>query len=269
MKQVTFDEQRQVQLDILKDIHMFCKAEGIHYSLAFGTLLGAIRHKGFIPWDDDIDIMMMRKDYERFIKSYTHPVYEVVDSERLDGYALPYAKVCDTRTAIKEHIEYPVEHGVFVDIFPVDNVPDDIKERKALYKRKNILNNIHTLKIVSLSSSRSLMKNVVLAISHVLLFVVGMRRLVKSMEKLSTKYADQITKNAAVFAPSDSVEKWILPSSIYNDITEIEFENTEVCAIKEYHATLTALYGDYMQLPPVEQRINHHHFDAWWKEENN
>lgn len=266
MKEIAFDELRKIQLDILKDIHAFCEKEGIRYSVGYGTLIGAIRHKGFIPWDDDIDITMMRSDYERFRKTYKHPFYAVADTDTIESYPHPFVKVYDNRTCIKEKIEYPSDYGVFVDVFPIDNVPDEQKELKKFYSKKRRLNAIYNLKMVSLDKNRSLIKNLVLAVAHVLLAVVNMRSLVRKMEALSAKYADVQTQNAAEFASSDNLEKWILPTSVYAETIDVEFEDTKVKALKDYHTVLTSNYGDYMQLPPENQRVTHHHFDAWWIE---
>lgn len=264
MKEVTVNELKQIQLDILKDVHAFCKAEGLVYSVAFGTLIGAVRHKGFIPWDDDIDIMMPRKDYERFCTTYGHEYYKVASTDTIPTYPIPYAKVYDSRTRVREHVEYPTEYGISVDVFPVDNVPDDPKTRSRFYAGKKRLDVLHVLKITSVNRTRSFVKNAVLAVSHVLLSVVNMRSLVRKMEKVSATYSNVDTKDAAVVACNDNTQRWILPAHIYRETIEMEFEDTKVCAPKEYHAMLTSLYGDYMQLPPEEQRVTHHHFDAWW-----
>lgn len=264
MKEITVNELKQIQLDILKDIHAFCKAEGLVYSVAYGTLIGAVRHKGFIPWDDDIDIMMPRRDYDRFCRTYGHEYYKVASTDTILTYPIPYAKVYDSRTRVREHVEYPTEYGISVDVFPVDNVPDDPKTRSRLYARKKRLNILHVLKITSVSRNRSFVKNAALAVAHILLAVFNMRRLVRKMDMLSASYSNVDTRDASVVVCNDCSERWILPASMYKETIEVEFEKTKVCAPKYYHEMLTSVYGDYMQLPPVEQRVTHHAFDAWW-----
>ena len=105
MEELGIDKLKQIQLDMLKDIHTFCVEHEIRYSLAFGTLLGAVRHKGYIPWDDDIDIMMPREDYNRFIRSYGNQTYKIADMSVNPNYGLPFAKVEDVLTVIEENVE--------------------------------------------------------------------------------------------------------------------------------------------------------------------
>lgn len=127
MRLISFEEHKKIQLSILRDIDVFCQKNQIKYFLAFGTLLGAIRHKGFIPWDDDIDIAMPRPDYNKFILSFNGMVdnLKVLAPEiDLDYYA-PYANVYDTRTVLEEkgtsHLKFEI--GVKIDVFPIDGVP--------------------------------------------------------------------------------------------------------------------------------------------------
>ena len=123
------EEIKNIQLDILNSIHQFCSERGIRYSLAFGTLLGAVRHQGYIPWDDDLDIMMPRPDYDRFVAEYqgTHQHYVVQTYKNNESYFLSLAKVYDNRT---EQIIFPTKTGVFVDIFPIEGLPETEVEAK-------------------------------------------------------------------------------------------------------------------------------------------
>ena len=128
-------EIKSLQMEILCSIHNFCVNNNIRYSLAYGTLLGAIRHKGYIPWDDDVDILMPRPDYEKFLKLYpgynkNHTVQTYIND---DSYYLAFAKVYDNRT---ELIVFPTRTGVFVDIFPVDGLPDSVELSRRYYKDK-------------------------------------------------------------------------------------------------------------------------------------
>lgn len=117
MKEIDVDELKHIQLDMLKDVHAFCVNNNIKYSLAYGTLLGAVRHRGYIPWDDDIDIMMLREDYNRFVHSYDNDIYRIEDLSTDPDYELPYAKVEDVRTVMKEFVNGSSSSGVYIDIF--------------------------------------------------------------------------------------------------------------------------------------------------------
>ena len=126
MEEIGIDKLKQIQLDMLKDIHAFCVEHDIRYSLAFGTLLGAVRHKGYIPWDDDVDIMMPREDYNRFIRSYGNNIYRIADMSVNPDYGLPFAKVEDVLTVIEENVEGGSVFGIYIDVFPVDYIPDNM-----------------------------------------------------------------------------------------------------------------------------------------------
>lgn len=145
MKELTLKDKQEIMLDIMLDIDKFCRENNIRYSLAYGTMLGAVRHKGFIPWDDDLDIFMLREDFERFIKTYPGERYHVLYNTRNENefLATGYAKVHDPSTVIKGEKTH-TKYGVFVDIFPLDPVPADPEEQKRYIKRhKSLHNRLH------------------------------------------------------------------------------------------------------------------------------
>ena len=121
MKEISPAEFRVHMMDILQDMQRFCDEKGLRYYLSYGSLLGAVRHKGFIPWDDDIDIWMPRPDYERFAKEYDHPYYKVLSAWTDKNYPLDFPKVHDIRTKVVEE-GGDGEWGVFVDIFILDGI---------------------------------------------------------------------------------------------------------------------------------------------------
>ena len=133
-------------MGILDSVHSFCEAHGLRYFLSSGTLIGAVRHKGYIPWDDDIDIYMPRKDYEQFLRTFKDKTgnYRVLapsvsESTGSDAYYYTFAKVIDTRTLMVEKETKGFEIGVFMDIFPVDYVTDNMQERERVFKQKKLL----------------------------------------------------------------------------------------------------------------------------------
>ena len=142
-------ELRQIQMGILDDVHRFCEAHGLRYFLSSGTLIGAVRHKGYIPWDDDIDIYMPRKDYEEFLQTYTSDSghYRAINPQTEQHYYYTFAKVVDSRTRMVEKETEGYEIGVYMDSFPVDFVTDDLQERERIFKKKKLLYKIRRCKI--------------------------------------------------------------------------------------------------------------------------
>jgi len=134
------NELRQIQMGILDHVHQFCEAHGLRYFLSSGTLIGAVRHQGYIPWDDDIDIYMPREDYEQFLQSYhdDNGVYRAINPTTESHYYYTFAKVVDQRTRMVETETQGYEIGVYMDIFPVDYVSDDPQERERVFIRSAV-----------------------------------------------------------------------------------------------------------------------------------
>lgn len=265
IKEIHVDELKSIQLDMLKDIDRFCTEHGIRYSLAFGTLLGAVRHKGFIPWDDDIDIMMPREDYERFLKGYCRKDYKVVSLESDSNYALPFAKVYNDKTVMKEDVEVEIHYGVYIDIFPIDYIVDTDDSIKAFLRKKKFFDSIHTLKVVSVKRGRSVLKNIVLLLAHTALFPISANRITRKVASVVAEYSRNGSMKAGIVVPTDCRYKSIVPSTYFESYTGLEFEAHEFSVISHYDEWLTSWYGNYMELPPKEKQISHHVFKAWWK----
>ena len=265
MKQLTKEEIKQIQLEIMDSIHAFCEQHVLRYSLAYGTLIGAMRHKGYVPWDDDIDIMMPRPDYERFIHEY--PGYKknhVVQTHKNDkSYYLPFAKVYDNRT---EQIIFPTKTGVFVDVFPIDGFPETEEDTKVYLKKK-----FHVVfhDILYTCSNNSYRKGNKLLIA---LKYIGKRILYPSRKRGIEKHDAIVesypyeTANYAGVASNTIWERSRLPKRIFEEYTKSAFEGRMYNIISNYDIFLSSYYGDYMQLPPEEERVPGHAAPAYWKE---
>ena len=252
-------ELKKVELDILRSFHAFCKEKSLKYYLAYGTLLGAVRHGGFIPWDDDIDVVMPRSDYERFIKEYKSDIYQVYDLSK-KGYFYPFAKLCDSRTVLIEDMVVKNKIGVYIDIFPMDGVPEDYKAQNAKIKR---LLRLQQHKYSSFSRKRSLIKKILLPIVKVLLLPVSCQRLGLCMTNEAKKYSYDDADLVGCVC-EDVSSKVFFKKNVIEPLGEIEFEGYTFCAPYDIHTYLTLNYGDYMQLPPIEQQISKHNFKAYW-----
>lgn len=268
MKEIVGDELKHVQLDILKHVDGFCRKHSIRYFMSGGSLIGAIRHKGFIPWDDDIDIMMLRPDYEKFIAEYSEKdsSYYRVHSSRLDKhFTLPYAKVDNSKTVLIEHIEHPLSIGVNIDVFPIDIIPQDKEEQKRIFNNFMKQMMLFSLKQVSLNKDRTFFKNVFLFFSHIFLKPLSLSTIVSRIEKNAMRYINEESpKYCGVAVWGYGIREVNLLSN-YSTALEAPFEDMVVTIPVGYDNYLRGVYGDYMQLPPEEKRVTHHDFEAYWK----
>ena len=250
--------------DILLDIDQFCEKNRIKYSLAFGTLLGAVRHKGFIPWDDDIDIWMPRPDYERFVKYYSHSYYKVLSPYSTDGYPLEYAKVHDSRTSVREAGE-KYGWGISVDIFPVDGIPSKEVGRKLVSKvsraRRVLANQRFTYKL-SPSLKVGMFKNLSIVAGKCLHPFVPFKWVVCHIDSIMRSYDYQ---NCQFVADLCDLNPVFVDKSFLEKFVELEFEGHSFKASAHYDEWLRLIFGDYMQLPPVERRVSVHSVEAYWK----
>lgn len=265
-------EVQKIALGILKYVDNVCRENNINYSLAGGTLLGAIRHKGFIPWDDDIDIMMLRPEYEKFLKimdedAKTNKKYKALHySDNCPNYFYRFAKVVDLDTSVSEStFIIPKDLGVYVDIFPVDGI--NIKNAKKtinktlFYSRMLAHASMFKVNRNNIKTSKYLVKKFIL-FPYAKLF--GAKHWMKKHEDYIKKF--NVDKFEFSIAYSGCYrEKDIIPRSDFNEYTELEFENCKFFSIKNYEAYLANLYGNYMQLPPVEQRVPHHDLKIYKK----
>ncbi len=267
-KQIDIKELRSIQLNILDHVDTFCKEHNIRYFLCGGTMLGAVRHKGYIPWDDDIDIMMLRDEYDKFIQLY----YEIDKSEfHIHHYTFeryfPYsfAKIDNSNTTFIENMAgktTPI--GVNIDIFPIDVVPEDISKQKWMFRRFEFLQTIMELKQVQPIKGRVWYKNLILHISHILLRPVPIHFIVKLLNKNATRYNNQSSKYCAIAVWGYGRREMNLRSN-WDDFILMPFEKQAFPVPIGYDKYLSCVYGDYMKLPSEEKRVSTHDFTAYWK----
>ena len=269
MRKMEQNECREVQMSILDEIQRICKENNLKYSLAYGTLLGAVRHKGYIPWDDDIDICLLREDYEKLIailKDKNAPgskEWLTLVDDTCDGYFYPFAKACDNRTTVKMD-RHKGEMGVWVDIFPLDGLPKSRFLEKAFVLYGSFLRVI-ALAITSDFSSKAydtwtlLYKRFFYAIAC----IVGKKRFCRYVERVIQRYPTNHSGRVATLFFDGKTDR-VLDLDKITEMTKYPFENREYDAIKNYDYYLSEFYGDYMQLPPEDKRITHG-LDVWWK----
>lgn len=259
MEKLNIEKCKKISLDILIDVANFCDNHGITYFLSVGTLLGCVRHKGYIPWDDDIDIMMPRPDYKRFIEEYNNPIYKVCKPSCGMFY---YVKVYDSTTIKYEPgIDYkkfsPI--GVDIDVFPLDGIVNDKRIIDRLYKRECFLEMLWRLSVQPIFYRKNPLK----AINRIIPRIIGSRNLVKLIEKNAQTYNYNTSDYIVRMRRSPNGFTGALPKSIYEKSSG-EFEGHTFCIPKGYDAWLKSFFGDYMKIPPEEDRIQHE-YEAYYK----
>lgn len=250
---------KETELEILSKVDEFCREHGIKYSLAYGTMLGAIRHKGFIPWDDDIDIFMLREDYERFEKLWFE--------NNPDGYILENAKTntnytqCLTKirkdhtTFLQESEETAKYHtGVFIDIFILDRIADNERQQK----KQRIYAMLYFLFTRGFSFDRG--SKILKLGCDILLNCVPKSKYLSVASKFEEKLmAYNHHNNDLVCYCTMRALDHIFPKETLDDVCYVDFENKKFLCSKEYDSVMKSIYGDYMQLPPEEERTWKHH----------
>lgn len=262
------DEQEKKRLQntiliIANEIDRICNKNNIEYFMDGGTQLGAVRHKGFIPWDDDFDIGMKRKEYERFIqvckKELDKKKYYLETDEDM-GYGFAFAKIHLNDTEIVEDFSRnaKVHHGIFVDIFPYDNLPESKIECKIFLAENHILKNLIWVK-TGYGSENQRKKNSYRFFKVASNFF-SLNILKKARRNLICKYDDRKTE----YCFTSDYPKNHLKSFWLDNIEKFRFENDSFWGMKDYDAFLKMLYGDYIELPPKEKQIVHSTYKVYF-----
>lgn len=255
--------KREIQLKELDILHKFveiCKEYNLKYYLSGGTLLGAIRHKGFIPWDDDIDVAMPRNDYMKLVdisKSLNDEKYEFLffsDS----GCQFPYGKLINKDIFVEsQFIDGEMSKHLWVDIMPMDGLPEDNVLVEKIYKKAKRYRTIIKLCDAKLGEGNSILKKYAKYILKPISILYGKERAIKNLNKLSMIYDYESSKYiGAVSFGLYGVSERMLKSEVENSAL-VEFEGSEFYTFGCWDSYLKSLYGDYMSFPPKEKQITH------------
>ena len=263
MRRLSLEEVKVILVEILDVVADFCDKNGIRYWINSGSLLGAVRHKGFIPWDDDIDVGMLREDYDKFMESFnkSNSRYKFVCYELDEDFYLPYGKVMDTETVLYEPDKNGNKLSVNIDVFVYDNAPDDDRLVKKMFKKRDRL-----LFMATYSKGRrilpqdSLKNKIGKKVLNTVFSGVSRKKCVKKMIENSKSCNDKPSRRIGDFT---GLRIFASDKHIFDSFTEVEFEGKMYKAPAGYDEWLTDLYGDYMQLPPAEKQVAHHKFEAY------
>ena len=262
MREMTLDEAKKIQIDILRELDLFCRVHDINYSIAYGTLIGAVRHKGFIPWDDDIDVTMLRSDFEKFLKLFHSERYELLKPMRQKRWEF-FARVVDPNTVVEfpnHFLESPF--GVWLTIFPIDTRPDD--ETEWLKQKKGIDRAAAIARFKTAVLTKNKIRNGFKRITHFIAKPLSLKRINAEVIKYATMYEGVKTAQKIVWVGYNRYEMY--PSELFDSYVELPFEGMQVKAMVGYDTYLRTAYGDYMQLPPVEQQCQTHDYIAYYKD---
>lgn len=251
------------QLEIAKEIRRVCDENGIRYFLADGSFLGAVRHEGFIPWDDDMDVGMLRADYEKFLRiapEKLKPEYCVQSWYTDPNYGLPFGKVMKRNTVYLEGKKTTrlKENGFYVDIFPFDYVPEEEAARKELAAK---LLKIYRIKLMKCGYQPWVDNGRILWKKRIGYLYYQLLSLGKTQEQLAKEYdalATKCSKTGILCEQSALSKPDYYRAEIFNKFDQYPFEGESFCGVKDYDGYLGSLYGAYMQLPPEDQRENRH-----------
>lgn len=260
MQKLTHRETQLAELEILSELDRICKKNNLRYSLAGGTLLGAVRHKGFIPWDDDIDVCMPRPDYEKFKEilsknSSSDRFYICSDDDKNAIY--PFTKLQDRTIEIVEEGVREVQN-LWLDIFPIDGLPSDDKKLKKIYKKSSLYRKIISFdKLENLKAYRGKHNKVIAFFINSFVKLYGCKRALRNSIKLALKYDyDKSDYVGAITWGCYGIGER-MPKCQYEQFSEIEFEGKKFSAMGCRDSYLHGIYGDYMQLPPEDKRATH------------
>lgn len=251
-----------IQLDILKYFDVLCRENNLIYFLNYGTLLGAVRHSGFIPWDDDIDVMMPRSEYYKLIKvleSNKHEHYEFISMHTDKKYFAPLAKIYDNRTLLIQHYGQIESHeiGIYIDIFILDGLPNDEKIQKHILKRSDRLRFLWSLSIRKPNAkSKNLAVAIVKTIVSIPFLLIGCRYFLKILDKHSSKYSDLSSDYLAVICFGEGEREIFSKNDIFPP-KSIRFEDQEYLCPNNTQLYLEKMYGDYMKIPEEKDREKH------------
>lgn len=271
MEELNLREIQMAEFAILKKFDEICRKNSFRYYLCFGTLIGAVRHKGFIPWDDDIDVVMPRLDYDKFVE-FCKNNREELGPYMCENYTLeknfiyPITRVCDNRYLV--HYENREEHnfGLFIDVYPFDGCGNTKEESIQIWK--SMQNDTSVISSASRKyfekSPNGALRNIIKRALYAYTKKFGAVFFMKRLENRAKSHPYETSKYVActnwIFDP-----KYICEREWFEQSVEMDFEGNRFLAPSEYDKLLRSMYGDYMELPPVEEQEGHHCYKAFKK----
>ena len=253
---------QQKLLKILDWFHKTCLENDIKYYAIGGTMLGAYRHGGFIPWDDDIDVGMPREDYEKFISLFGDKqigdYYIETQNSKNPEYLYCFTKIYDTTTTLTEKTRYKLKRGIFLDIFPLDGAGNSFEESRKIFASVSKKHKLLLTKSVALKKDKSLVRNASVIIGRLIPnFIINPKKLVWEINALCKKYNYNECEYVGNFFGNWGVRE-IMPKKFFGAPKIYKFNDIELLGVEDADSFLCEMYGDWKTLPPQNERISHH-----------
>lgn len=273
-KKLSIEEIQKVSFEILKTIKEICDKEHLNYGLAFGTLIGAVRHKGYIPWDDDVDIIMPRPDFQKlmaYFKSHREELqpYEPLNRDVNPDYPYTMTRIIDNRYILDVDNEKPCGMGIFVDIYVLDGAGNSIDEaRSLLNKTRKLPSSIFLSTRLKLKNggTKGILKNIIKPLFYLYVKLMGREYFVKKLYKIISKHEYDKSSYLACLEWDNTTGSATAKKDIENPVN-VEFNGAIFKAAANIDLYLSHAYGDYMTPPPEKDRVYHHLYKAYKKED--
>ena len=264
MKTLSKDELRKVQLlelKVLKEVKRICDKNNIHYFLTGGTLIGAVRHKGFIPWDDDIDIAMMRDEYDKFVEiapKELSPEFSFLSIKQDERLGIYFSKVVLNGTNYRSAQQPKTlkNTGFWVDVIPYDTIYDNKILASLYYWKLNFFVVLYSMKN-GYHNGTTKLKRIIAELMKILFFFIPKKYLRKRIINYPYKLNKKQTNTKCYLCGRYGMPRELRSAYLFDKYIEIQFEDEKFMTLEKYHEFLTELFGDYMQLPPEDKRVTH------------